>query len=143
MTFFYDLNKKLDSIREKPETTNQQLNERDMSRHAKGIEKFGKDGMQALAKAGREGKPLDKIRAKYDKYDESMDEGLGSIVKKIGGGMKKMAGRAMDKVAPGDEALLKDLQKKVGVPQTGMKPGSEPNPKVVKEVTAQLILTKC
>ena len=142
MTFFYDLNKKLDSIREKPETTNQQLNERDMSRHAKGIEKFGKDGMQALAKAGREGKPLDKIRAKYDKYDESMDEGLGSIVKKIGGGMKKMAGRAMDKVAPGDEALLKDLQKKVGVPQTGMKPGSQPNPKVVKEVTAPIDFDK-
>jgi hypothetical protein len=30
MTFFYDLNKKLDSIREKPEVTHGQLNERDM-----------------------------------------------------------------------------------------------------------------
>ena len=33
MTFFYDLNKKLDSIRAKPETTNKQLNERDMGKH--------------------------------------------------------------------------------------------------------------
>ena len=78
MTFFYDLNKKLDSIRAKPETTNQQLNERDMSRAAKGYEKYGKEGIEALAKAGREGKALDPIRAKYNKYDESMgqaDEG--------------------------------------------------------------------
>jgi hypothetical protein len=44
MTFFYDLNKKLDSIREKPETTHGQLNERDMSRAAKGYEKYGKQG---------------------------------------------------------------------------------------------------
>jgi hypothetical protein len=42
-----------------------------MSRAAKGNEKYGKDGMKALAKAGREGKDLDKVRNKYDKYDES------------------------------------------------------------------------
>ena len=42
-----------------------------MSRAAKGNEKYGKDGMKALAKAGKEGKDLDKIRNKYDKYDES------------------------------------------------------------------------
>jgi len=117
MTFFYDLNKKLDSIREKPEVTHKQLNERDegkpgknfakiakdagdrygskaagervagavrnklrdqgkleeegMSRAAKGYEKYGREGMEALAKAGREGKSLDPVRKKYDKYDES------------------------------------------------------------------------
>jgi hypothetical protein len=76
MTFFYNLNKTLDAIREKPETTNKQLNERDMSRAAKGYEKYGKEGMEALAKAGREGKDLDKVRAKYDKYDESVEEGV-------------------------------------------------------------------
>jgi hypothetical protein len=76
MTFFYNLNKTLDAIREKPETTHGQLNERDMSRAAKGYEKYGKEGMEALAKAGREGKDLDKIRAKYDKYDESVEEGV-------------------------------------------------------------------
>ena len=42
---------------------------RTMSRAAKGNEKYGKDGMKALAKAGREGKDLDKIRDKYNKYD--------------------------------------------------------------------------
>jgi len=40
-----------------------------MSRAAKGMMKYGKDGMKALAKAGREGKDLDKIRDKYNKYD--------------------------------------------------------------------------
>ena len=44
--------------------------ERSMSRAAKGYEKYGKQGMQALAKAGREGKDLDKIRDKYNRYDE-------------------------------------------------------------------------
>lgn len=122
MSFFYDLNKKLDGIRATPEVTHQQLNERDMGKHnngkttgfkavadkaakeygskaagervagavkakmakagkleeeegmsraAKGYEKYGKQGMEALAKAGREGKALDPVRKKYDKYDES------------------------------------------------------------------------
>jgi len=48
MSFFYDLNKKLDSIRATPEVTHKQLNERDMSRAAKGYE-----------------------RKKYDKYDNT------------------------------------------------------------------------
>ena len=75
MSFFYDLNKKLDSIRATPEVTHQQLNERDMSRAAKGIMKYGKDGMQALRDAEAEGKALDPVRKKYDKYDnKSVDE---------------------------------------------------------------------
>jgi hypothetical protein len=77
MSFFYDLNKKLDSIRATPEVTHQQLNERDMSRAAKGYEKYGKQGMEALAKAGRDGKALDPVRKKYDKYDEGQDFGPG------------------------------------------------------------------
>ena len=85
MTFFYNLNKTLDAIREKPETTHGQLNERDMSRAAKGYEKYGKQGMEALAKAGRDGKALDPVRAKYDKYDnKEVDEGLGDMAKKVG-----------------------------------------------------------
>ena len=75
MSFFYDLNKKLDGIRATPEVTHQQLNERDMSRAAKGYEKYGKQGMEALAKAGREGKALDPVRKKYNKYDnDQVDE---------------------------------------------------------------------
>ena len=176
MTFFYDLNKKLDSIREKPEVTHGQLNERDMSRAAKGYEKYGKEGMQALAKAGREGKTLDPVRNRYDKYDESqlnelspellkkardkagmkyaqaddrrdqkasdkynrqddkfnsalrkkqkdMDEGMGDVVKKIGGMAKKVGGAVLNKLGHGsDEDMIKDLQRKVGMPQTGKKP---------------------
>jgi hypothetical protein len=48
--------------------------EQTMSRAAKGNEKYGKEGMQALAKAGREGKDLDPVRAKYNKYDEAVAE---------------------------------------------------------------------
>jgi hypothetical protein len=51
--------------------------ERTMSRAAKGNEKYGKDGMRALAQAGREGaseKKLDAIRDRHDKYDESVEE---------------------------------------------------------------------
>jgi hypothetical protein len=55
-----------------------QLEEEGMSRAAKGYEKYGKQGMEALAKAGREGKALDPVRAKYDKYDNTeVDEGMG------------------------------------------------------------------
>jgi hypothetical protein len=178
MTFFYDLNKKLDSIREKPEVTHGQLNERDMSRAAKGYEKYGKEGMQALAKAGREGKALDPVRNRYDKYDESqlnelspellkkardkagmkyadaddrrdqkasdkynrqddkfnsalrkkqkqkdMDEGMGDVVKKIGGMAKKVGGAVLNRLGHGsDEDMRKDLQRKMGMPQTGKKP---------------------
>ena len=49
--------------------------ERTMSRAAKGYEKYGKKGMQALAKAGRDGageEKLDKIRDKHDKYNEGV-----------------------------------------------------------------------
>ena len=48
-----------------------------MSRAAKGVMKYGKDGMKALAKAGKEGKDLDKVRDKYDKYDESAKPSAG------------------------------------------------------------------
>jgi hypothetical protein len=132
MSFFYDLNKKLDSIRATPEVTHKQLNERDMSRAAKGYEKYGKQGMEALAKAGREGKALDPVRAKYDKYDNTeVDEGahsqdameLNPDFAKIGqkpGVMDRMARGAKkvaDFVAPGDEELLDRLQKSSGARQ--------------------------
>ena len=53
------------------------LSEANMSRAAKGHEKYGKKGMKALAKAGREGaseKKLDAIRDKHDKYNEAVSE---------------------------------------------------------------------
>ena len=64
--------------------------EQGMSRAAKGNEKYGKDGMKALAKAGREGaseKELDTIRDKHDKYDESAGGmGAASVATSMGGG---------------------------------------------------------
>jgi len=45
MSFFYDLNKKLDSIRATPEVTHQQLNERDLGKHNN-----ANTGFAALAK---------------------------------------------------------------------------------------------
>jgi len=133
MTFFHNLNKTLDGIAARPESA--QLNERDMSRAAKGYEKYGKEGMQALAKAGREGKSLDPIRNRYDKYDnKEVDEGLVDVVKKVGGMAKKAGGAVLNKVGHGDDVdMIRDLQRKMDMPQTGMKPGAEPNPKQVKE----------
>ena len=131
MSFFYNLNDKLNAIRATPEVTHKQLNERDMSRAAKGYEKYGKQGMEALAKAGREGNALDPVRAKYDKYDDSVDEGAHTqhamdlnpdfaktgrkpgVMGKLAQGVKKVA----DFVAPGDEELLDRLQKSSGARQ--------------------------
>jgi hypothetical protein len=129
MSFFYDLNKKLDSIRATPEVTHKQLNERDMSRAAKGYEKYGKKGMEALAKAGREGKALDPVRKKYDKYDnKEVDEGVMDTVKTMG---KKVASGINRLVGHGsDEDMIKDLQRKSGAPVTGKKPTP---PQQVKE----------
>jgi hypothetical protein len=121
MSFFYDLNKKLDGIRATPEVTHKQLNERDMSRAAKGYEKYGKEGMEALAKAGREGKALDPVRKKYDKYDnKEVDEGVMDTVKSVG---KKVASGINKLVGHGsDEEMRRDLQRKSGAPVTGKKP---------------------
>jgi hypothetical protein len=69
-----------------------------MSRAAKGNEKYGKAGMKALAKAGREGKDLDKVRDKYNKYDESVAEGakVDRMVKHIASSEKKSGKSAKD-----------------------------------------------
>jgi len=119
--FFYNLNDKLNAIRATPEVTHQQLNERDMSRAAKGYEKYGKEGMEALAKAGRDGKALDPVRKKYDKYDnKEVDEGVMDTVKSVG---KRVASGVNRLVGHGsDEDMRRDVQRKAGVPQTGKKP---------------------
>jgi hypothetical protein len=62
------------------------LDEQTMSRAAKGYEKYGRAGMQALAKAGREGRALDPVRDRYDRYDETVAEGsAGPELKAIDG----------------------------------------------------------
>jgi len=42
-----------------------------MSRAAKGMMKYGKEGMKALAQAGKDGKDLEPVRKKYNRYDEA------------------------------------------------------------------------
>ena len=101
--------KKFKDLREK------YLEEKTMSRAAKGHEKYGKEGMQALAKAGKEGKDLDKVRDKYNKYDEAVMDTVKSVAKKVG---KALTGGS-------DKDQLKNLQQKMGVPQTGKKPTSK------------------
>jgi hypothetical protein len=58
-----------------------QLEEEGMSRAAKGYEKYGKEGMEALAKAGRDdasANTMDAIRNRYNKYDNTeVDESQG------------------------------------------------------------------
>jgi hypothetical protein len=80
--------------------------EKVMSRAAKGVMKYGKEGMQALAKAGKDGKDLDKVRDKYDKYDESAPsagmskDAKSALVKKAkSGGDIGKPGKSFDKVA--------------------------------------------
>ena len=104
------------------EATTLEGEKKTMSRAAKGHEKYGKEGMAALAKAGRDGaseEKLDKIRDKHDNYNEGMMDKVKDTVKK---GVK-----AVDKLVTGGdkEDLIKDLQKKAGVSQTGKKPDSK------------------
>jgi len=93
--FFYNLNDKLNSICATPDVKNKQLNEDRSAQHQPdlsesaveesglqaylGKKKYGKEGMQALQKAGREGAGKEKmanIRARHDKMDEAdMEEG--------------------------------------------------------------------
>jgi hypothetical protein len=80
------------------------LEEEGMSRAAKGYEKYGKQGMEALAKAGREGKSLDPVRKKYDKYDNTeVDEGAYQA------GPDKSQIPAVNR--PGNRMTLQDLEK--------------------------------
>jgi len=147
----------------------------------RGEKKSVKEGMEALAKAGREGKALDPVRAKYDKYDdEQVDENMlgqlrdrGNVVtgqkqqdrknfdtntgaplkanstisgirarmqnkvqlnkeevesveEGIMNAVKNLASKASKALTGGsDEDQRKDLQRKMGVPQTGKKPTKE------------------
>jgi hypothetical protein len=88
-----------------------------------GKKKYGEEGMKALQKAGRDhasAKTMSNIRNKYDKYDESMEEGVMDTVKSVG---KKVAGGINKLVGHGsDEDMRRDVQRKAGVPPTGKMP---------------------
>ena len=123
MSFFYDLNKKLDSIRATPEVTHKQLNEGTATESAFqaaiGKKKYGDEGMKALQKAGRDNasaKTMSTIRNKYDKYDEGMMDTVKTMGKKVAGGINRLVGHGSD------EDMIRDLQRKSGAPVTGKKP---------------------
>ena len=86
-----------------------------MSRAAKGHEKYGKEGMAALAKAGKEGKSLEPVRAKYNKYDE------GTMP------MKKVDGKSVPAFAA-DGKGKNDLTKKAGADKKDTAPKKGVNP---------------
>lgn len=77
MSFFYNLNDKLNAIREKPEVTHQQLNERDMGKHNNAT-----TGFKALAKKAGGGEKGERIAgAQFQKMkkagqleEQDMDE---------------------------------------------------------------------
>jgi hypothetical protein len=127
-----------------------------MSRAAKGHEKYGKEGMAALAKAGKEGKSLEPVKAKYNKYDEStawknkaqaMKESLDSMAPAAGGTQEDLTNAAMGlatyaaKIDPqgfeaameaGDEAFAKYLQDML------VKGNVQPDPKAVQQAMDQV-----
>jgi hypothetical protein len=105
MTFFYDLNKRLAAVNDAPES--KQLNERNMSRAAKGIAKYTQPGMEELSRLGREGASkakMDAARKKYDQYDNTeVDEGAYQA------GPDKSQIPAVNR--PGNRMTLQDLEK--------------------------------
>ena len=124
MSFFHNLNKTLDSIAARPEAA--QLNERDMGKHNNAT-----TGFKALAKKAGGGEKGEKIAgAQFQKMkkagqleEESVDEGLGDVIKKVGSMAKKAGGAVLNKVGHGDDVdMIRDLQRKMGVAQTGKKP---------------------
>jgi hypothetical protein len=60
---------------------------------------------------------------KAKKKAKETNEGIADVVKKVGGAVKKVGSKALDTLGHGsDEDLVKGMQKKAGMPQTGKKP---------------------
>ena len=138
MTFFYDLNKKLDEIRATPSKTHgqlneqstpvsqpksqltQALNERDMGKHNNAT-----TGFKALAKKAGGGEKGNKIAgAQFQKMkkagqleEQTVEESLKDKAKLVGHLAKDMARKGLEKLGHGDDAeMMRDLQRKMGVP---------------------------
>jgi len=116
MTFFYDLNKKLDSIREKPETTHKQLNERDEGKPGKNFAKIANDaGERYGSKAAGErvaGAVRNKLKAQGKLEEGDMDESAfqAAIGKKKYGadGMKALQKAGREGASKATMARIRD-----------------------------------
>ena len=134
MTFFYDLNKKLDGIREKPETTHGQLNERatggysakdaragkDIGKPGKNFEKIAKSAAERYGSKERGEKVAGAVLNKLRHPKEDIEEGMTDD--------KTAAQQALQALGQGNnQDMIKDLQRRAGVPQTGkVQPGQQP-----------------
>jgi hypothetical protein len=145
MTFFYNLNKKLDGIAAKPESA--QLNERDMGKHNNKTTGFkavaDKAAKEYGSKAAGErvaGAQFQKMKKAGKLEETDIEEGLGDVVKKVGSMAKKAGGAVLNKLGHGSDAdMMRDLQKKMGMPpqhQHG-KPGMA-EPKEGNEFSGEL-----
>jgi len=137
MTFFYNLNKTLDAIREKPETTHGQLNERDMGKHNNAVTGFkavaDKAAKEYGSKAAGErvaGAQFQKMKKAGKLEEADLEEGFVDTIKS---GAQAALGAIGSTMGHGsDEDMIRDLQKKAGLPQTGkvppQQPGQQPAP---------------
>lgn len=131
MTFFYNLNKKLDEIRATPETTHTQLNERDMGKHNNAVTGFkavaDKAAKQYGSKAAGE-RVAGAVKAKMAKAgkleEADLDEGFVDTVKSGAQAALSAIGQTLGHGS--DEDMIRDLQKKAGVPVTGKVPPQQP-----------------
>jgi len=138
MSFFYNLNKTLDAIREKPELKHGQLNERDLKSASTSALKAAASKDAKADKDSGVSPQYSTKQVKDELKKRGVEEGLGDAVKQVGSMAKKLGQKAITTLGHGDDAeMLRDLQRKMGMPQTGMKPGAEPNPKQVKEGEAE------
>lgn len=65
----------------------------------------------------------DKDQKKAEKKSKDTNEGIADVAKKVGNAVKQAGSKVLDKLGHGsDEEMIKDLQKKTGMPQTGKKP---------------------
>lgn len=123
MTFFYNLNKKLDEIRATPETTHKQLNERDEGKPGKNFAKIARGAAERYGSKEAGERVAGAVRAKLakqGKLEEELDEGFVDTV-------KSAAQQALNVLGHGDDdAMIRDLQKKAGVPVTGKVPPAQP-----------------
>lgn len=128
MTFFYNLNKKLDEIRATPETTHTQLNERDEGKPGKNFAKIAKDAGERYGSKEAGERVAGAVRAKLAKQgkleEAELDEGFVDTVKSGAQAALSAIGQTLGHGS--DEDMIRDLQKKAGVPVTGKVPPQQP-----------------